>query len=598
MDNDSGSFGEIAQYLRTTGSNLFNVNAAGAVILNGNLNFAQQSVHVVNVRAIDRGNRFSTNDAKVTINVLDVSDKQPFFSVNRYYLTMPENVAPRTNLTRVSASSNEPQFGPLVFSIIAGRDSSSFTIDSQTGDISTAQFGTFDYETKDVLSFVIEVQDVFNGLRNRASVLVQLLDINDNTPIIVPKLFYNISESTLVGSTVACVSATDADDTTNAQVHFRTIAGSGLDIFQVNQNGNITLKRNIFVRDGTSYTLNVEAFDLGTPSLSTNALLTFNVYRAFLDFNIAPVTIREDMAIGGSLGIAIAIDANTRSSTGMQYSVTGQVERVCNVDSTTGAITLASLVDREQRNRYYCYIQARGPTSNGVAQLVINVLDVNDETPAFAPTSYSISVIETTPLQSSLVRVTAFDRDVTSPNNNLRYAILSSSTDSMDTFTINPSTGDITLVRPLDYEEKQSHSLTINVTDLGVDPRTLTGIVNAVVNIQVQDYNDHCPRMQQALYVGNVIENLPPPRSIMQISATDQDGTPAHRNIQFSIDEPLATQFFEINQATGVIQSRQIFDYEAISQFRFAVKAINTLDPPCMTTVNVVVNVTNIDGSS
>jgi len=136
--------------------------------------------------------------------------------------------------------------------------------------------------------------------------------------------------------------------------------------------------------------------------------------------------------------------------------------------------------------------------------------------------------------------------------------------------------------------------LTISVTDLGTDPRALTGNPNAVVTIQVQDYNDLCPVMQP-LYQGTVTENIPGAQSILTISASDADGTPANRGIQYSIDEPLATQYFSINPATGVLQSRQAFDYESIQQFRFVVKAINTGDVVCLTTTNVIVNVTNVD---
>lgn len=79
--------------------------------------------------------------------------------------------------------------------------------------------------------------------------------------------------------------------------------------------------------------------------------------------------------------------------------------------------------------------------------------------------------------------------------------------------------GALSVVRPLDREQRAEHILTVVASDHGSPPRSATQLLT----ISVADVNDEAPAFQQQEYSVLLRENSPPGTSFLTLRATDPD---------------------------------------------------------------------------
>ena len=111
------------------------------------------------------------------------------------------------------------------------------------------------------------------------------------------------------------------------------------------------------------------------------------------------------------------------------------------LDSVTGVIRTNVSLDYEHTSSYRFTVVAKDagvPSLRDKAQVLVNVLDVNDNRPYFAITNYSITVTESSQINREVFKAVAVDKD-SGLNAALRYSLLSG--DAGNTFTIDPITG-------------------------------------------------------------------------------------------------------------------------------------------------------------
>ena len=92
------------------------------------------------------------------------------------------------------------------------------------------------------------------------------------------------------------------------------------------------------------------------------------------------------------------------------------------------------------------------PRKSGSLDIVIRVADANDHIPAFERTSYAVSTAENVTVGTTLIRLTAIDRD-SGVNSQIRYSFAPRTQSEYGTlFHIRNDTGDVIVVGELDYE--------------------------------------------------------------------------------------------------------------------------------------------------
>lgn len=128
------------------------------------------------------------------------------------------------------------------------------------------------------------------------------------------------------------------------------------------------------------------------------------------------------------------------------------------------------ILNREKIDEYRLEVRAtvtqRDTKSNIVVEaessVCVRVLDTNDLSPMFYPNSYSVSVAEDMALHKSIIKVVAEDADL-GINGEIYYSFLEGS----DFFAVHPSSGVITLTRPLKFTDRSFHDLVVVATDRG-----------------------------------------------------------------------------------------------------------------------------------
>lgn len=152
------------------------------------------------------------------------------------------------------------------------------------------------------------------------------------------------------------------------------------------------------------------------------------------------------------------------------------------------------ILNREKIDVYHLKVRATGTrrdyktkiVQEDECQVIVHVLDTNDLSPLFYPNEYAITVPEDMALHQNIVKVMAEDADL-GINGEIYYSFF----DDNDWFSVHPTSGIITLTRPLKYIEKSFHELIVIAIDRGSSHR-LSQPSKAKVKIRVKQVCHIC----------------------------------------------------------------------------------------------------------
>ena len=345
------------------------------------------------------------------------------------------------------------------------------------------------------------------------------------------------------------------------------------------------------------YQLSITAVNTEEPD-ARNTTITFNI--TVIDANdngpvfnpsLIQQTVPEDLPVGSPVATVTAIDADSGAFGIISYSIISNLTKsFFAINATNGVITLEKGLDRETEDKHILIVEARDSQFSSIAEIVLNVTDVNDNQPAFNPSSYALTIVENTLVGSSIIQMFASDPDL-ALNSTLVYSIHSGNTNGH--FAIDNRTGVISLVKGLDYEAITSFNLLITLRDMGSPVQQSSN--NASVTINIEDINDNFAHFEKTLYTASIAENTGVTTSVLQVVAVDRDGTTKHSNLTFSINQTLASSKFQIDPITGVITVKAQLDYETVREYHFSVIATDNGTVPYQRHTNIIIYITDIN---
>ncbi|XP_023442897.2 protocadherin beta-15-like [Dasypus novemcinctus] len=168
-------------------------------------------------------------------------------------------------------------------------------------------------------------------------------------------------------------------------------------------------------------------------------------------------------------------------------------------------LVLDKELDREEQPELRLTLTAMdggSPPRSGTAQVRIVVLDINDNPPEFEQTLYEVQVPEDSHVGSLVAKVFARDLDA-GINGELSYSLFYSSQEISKTFELSRLSGEIRLIKKLDFEAVSSYDFDIKATDGG----GLSG--KCAVSIKVVDINDNSPELTISSLTSPIPENSP-----------------------------------------------------------------------------------------
>ncbi|XP_019645842.1 PREDICTED: protocadherin Fat 4-like [Branchiostoma belcheri] len=553
-DIDAGTNAQVVYSIVYGSSNFVIDSSTGDITTNtANLDRETQDWYYLTVKAADQGSPVLSSVVGVTIWLNDENDNSPIFNPDNYIINIEEDVAVNSAFYMLRA--NDADSGTnaaLTYNITNGDPQGQFAIAS-TGEVSVVS--SLDRETTD--QYILDVF-VYDGgspsLNATATVTVNVLDVNDNFPVFSSDPYVvSVYEDIAVGSTVAPVTATDADSGTNAQVSYTIIDGNQENKFVVNQaDGPLLLASSLDRESNDTYNITLRAYDGGSPSLST----TVTVYVMVLDVNDNTALwsdanytfyISEDAAIGASVGNISASDIDISNNADLRYTITsGDSGNQFAIVDTTGNITVNAPLDREAITNYSLTVQVTdlgNPALQNSVTVLIIVVDVNDNNPIFTQSLYETQYVENSNTGLSVLTVTATDAD-NGTNAAIAYSISNTSTTGLNYFTIDSSSGVVSIGSSLDREADAIVTFVVVATDGGTP--TLTG--TTTVRVNVTDLNDNPPVFNPDFYSLELPYDSTSTEVLTTVSATDADIT-TNSEIIFSLVDQ--TEWFTMEPFSG-----------------------------------------------
>uniref|UniRef100_A0A8D3DZM2 Cadherin EGF LAG seven-pass G-type receptor 1a n=1 Tax=Scophthalmus maximus TaxID=52904 RepID=A0A8D3DZM2_SCOMX len=534
-----------------------------------------KDTHVFKVTVTDNGTPKRSATSYLTVTVSDTNDHSPVFEQTEYRVSIRENVEVGFEVMTIRATDGDaPSNANMIYKIVNAEGVNSvFEIDPRNGLVRIRERP--DRETRSQYQLIVEANDQGKdpGPRSAtATVNISVEDENDNYPQFSEKRYVvQVPENVAVNTKVIQVEATDKDEGNNAKVHYSIISGNVKGQFYIHSpTGVIDVINPLDYEMIREYNLRIKAQDGGRPPLING---TGMVVVQVVDVNDnAPMfvstpfqaTVLENVAIGYSVIHIQAIDGDSGENARLDYRLTDTTPGFpFTINNSTGWITVSEELDRETTDFYTFGVEARDhgvPVMSSSASVSITVLDVNDNVPTFTEKIYSLKINEDAVVGTSVLTVTAVDRDV---NSVVTYQISSGNTRNRFAITSQSGGGLITLALPLDYKQERQYVLTVTASDG-------TRYDTAQVFINVTDANTHRPVFQSANYQVMLSEEKPVGSTVVVISATDED-TGENARITYVMEDNVPQ--FKIDPDTGAITTQMEIDYEDQASYTLAIIA-------------------------
>uniref|UniRef100_A0A8C1LCV4 Cadherin, EGF LAG seven-pass G-type receptor 3 n=1 Tax=Cyprinus carpio TaxID=7962 RepID=A0A8C1LCV4_CYPCA len=606
-DPDAGEAGRLsysmAPLMNSRSMDYFQIDPiTGLLTTTHILDREHMDLHYFRVTATDHGSPRLSGTTMVTITVADRNDHSPVFEQTEYRETIRENVEEGYPILQLRATDlDSPANANIRYRFIgesAAVARTAFEIDPRSGLITTR--GTVDREANERYTLLVEASDQGRepGPRSATvSVHITVLDENDNVPQFSQKRYVvAVREDVRPYSEILRVSASDQDKDGNAAVHYNIISGNSRGQFAIDSvTGEIQVVAPLDYEMEREYTLRLRAQDNGRPPLSNN---TGIVSVQVTDVNDNPpifvstpfqATVLESAPIGHSILHIQAIDTDNGDNARLEYHLTGTgMDTPFVINAATGWVTVSSELDRESVEHYFFGVEARdygSPPLSATASVTITVMDVNDNRPEFLQKEYYVRLNEDAAVGTSVVSVTAVDRDV---NSAVTYQITGGNTRNRFAISTAGGAGLVSLALPLDYKQERRYVLTVTASD-----RTLHDTCQ--VHINVTDANTHRPVFQSAHYSVSVNEDRPPGSTVVVISATDDD-VGENARITYYLEDNIPQ--FRIDPASGAITLQAELDYEDQMTYTLAITARDNGIPQKSDTTYVEVNVNDVNDNA
>ncbi|XP_007937288.1 protocadherin gamma-B4-like, partial [Orycteropus afer afer] len=220
------------------------------------------------------------------------------------------------------------------------------------------------------------------------------------------------------------------------------------------------------------------------------------------------------------LGSAHDADIGTNSLQNYQLSPNDHFTLV-NKEKLDGSkypeLILKTPLDREEQKSYRLTLTALDggdPPLTSTAQIQILVTDANDNPPVFSQDIYRVGLRENLSPGTTVLRVMATDQD---EGVNAEITFSFSEADQITQFDVDPSTGVITLLSTLDFEEVKDYSMVLEARDGG-------GMVaQCTVEVEVLDENDNVPEVIVQSLTDLVMEDTELGTYIALLKVRDKD---------------------------------------------------------------------------
>ncbi|XP_064191064.1 protocadherin Fat 1a isoform X3 [Anguilla rostrata] len=588
VDGDVGRNAEIHYYLREH-HDFFKISPAGEISLKKP--FDKETLNtefVVHIVAEDGGEPALSAEVEVPITV--VNKAVPVFERPFYSIEIPESVQLHTPVVHVQANNSE---GPrIVYTISEGDPLSQFTINFNTGVVHVVR--PLDFETHPAYKLSVRATDSLTGAHSDVFVDIILEDVNDNPPEFLAKAYNgNVSEASVIGTSVLQVAAMDVDTGNNKAVFYQLLEdedGSS-DYFSIDRDSGVIWTALVLDREERpQHRLTVRAVDGGVPALSTEVEVVVDV----TDLNDNPpaftqhlyeATVSELASRGHFITHVQASDADSSDAGKLEFAIlSGNDDQNFAINPKTGAITISNHRKQHMEPLYNLNVSVSDGVFRSSSMVRVTVISANFHSPAFSQLDYVVELVENSPARTMVAEAKATDED-SGIYGRVTYHIVNDL--AREKFSVNEE-GVIFTQESLDRENSVEKVIPISL--MAKDGGGKVGF--CTINVILTDVNDNTPQFRAAEYRVNVASDVPRGTTVLRVGASDVDEG-SNADIAYSIEAEVENveENFEIHPFSGAIVTKESLIGLENDLYSFFVRAKDAGSPSRQSVVPVYIRI-------
>ncbi|XP_062416661.1 protocadherin alpha-4-like isoform X14 [Pungitius pungitius] len=441
-------------------------------------------------------------------------------------------------------------------------------------------------------------------------IYIDVIDVNDNMPTFIKDTYSaSLQENAPVGTTIIQVNATDLDDGLNGEVVFSfgsNVKDKIRELFDIDSvTGEIIVKSHVDFEEQDSYDIDIQASDKGTIPFRTDKSVIIKIE----DMNDNPpkievASLTSAVSEDSRPGTTVALISITDLDSGINGKIISHVaedspfELTPSIQDNMFAVVTKSHLDREQQSIYDITIIAKDagePALTSEKTIRVFVSDVNDNSPTFSVSPYTLYIRENNSPAAPLFSVRASDGDE-GDNALISYHILrTAGFENKETsfLNMNPENGDILSLKSFDFETLKTFQFQVVATDSGTPSLSS----NVTVNVFILDQNDNAPVILYPLSsngsaegVEEIPRNVNAGHLVTKVRAYDAD-IGYNGWLLFSLQEVTDHSLFGLDRYTGQIRTLRSFTETDEAEHKLVILVKDNGNVSLSATATVIVKV-------
>lgn len=565
---------------------------SGVLTVDNPLDYESKQEFVLLMEARDSASPPFSSFEEIHISISDVNDNYPQFSQAEYRCEVPENHPPSWICDVLAIDADSDSFGQVQYNITAGNVNNYFTVDRGNGFLSTT--AALDREDVPVFNLTVEAAELNDpSHRDRATVIIFVLDRNDNAPRFSQIFLTEVPEDSPVGHTVIQITSSDDDLGTNAVMNYFIIDDDDVPFTISFITGSITVIGPLDREIRDQYILKVSANDSAW-SISTDVTIVItdvNDNGALFSEDVYSIVFTETRDKDVFVVQLVATDADVGQNSDIFYVIDPSNELFW-VNSSSGEVFTKKplILDKSSFQLYqftvFAFDCGHAPLSTNTT-VTVRLEPINLHPPSFLPHRHRIPIPYHMTVGTEVVTFNAIDPDRNS-SAGIKYVLLRGNGSHF--FWLHEDSGKVTLEQSVEDSINSYLMLSVQAVDRG-SPSFSS---QTEVTFEITGRNQFPPVFREPDVAFSVPEDLAVGSLIGRVHAEDMDyginGAILYHINPENQDSPLS-----VGERSGILTLIKELDFETDGVYHLQIEATDSAWFSQSSTLNTTVIVLDVN---